>query len=130
MDNNVQRLRQRYGEPFLVAGIYLGYPLCCISAMARDFCQETKTRYPDGAWYGSGFVPCVKCAEGIHTWLDFNQFIQTEITPYRIAPYPFSLTNHRLPQPDKVREVVEQYMIANPDSRMVKRLLGDVCPSS
>jgi hypothetical protein len=68
-------------------GRFLGYPECCLQAFAQDTCQVTKVKYPNGPWWGTGYVPCSDCAE--KCLVNFSQFVGQHITPRREAPAPF-----------------------------------------
>jgi hypothetical protein len=67
-------------------GNHFGFPECCVTAFATDFCNTTRNLYPEGPWMGTGFIPCACCAESA---LDFDKFVAERITPNRLCPTPF-----------------------------------------
>ncbi|KGX39663.1 hypothetical protein [Burkholderia pseudomallei] len=64
-----------------IVGNFFGYPSCCVEAFVRDNCDATKTRYPQAPWIGTGYVPCLACAE--KALPDFQAFVDTKIAPHR-----------------------------------------------
>ncbi len=76
-----------YDDKWFALGIYYGYPICCIDQFTRNTCSQTKAQYPDAPWFGTGFIPCLDCAEKIG--VDFTRFVNETITPNRIAEIPF-----------------------------------------
>jgi hypothetical protein len=67
-------------------GKYFGFPNCCIEEFLSTQSHATWTKYPDGPWVGTGFMPCVSCADKA---LDFDKFVADNITPHRACPTPF-----------------------------------------
>lgn len=81
------------GEPtlrndYVALGVYLGYPICCIVAFATTQCSVFSPHYAHRLeaipLYGTGFVPCMRCA----TQKTAAELI-AEIQHSRLAPQPF-----------------------------------------
>ena len=88
-------------------GKHFGYPECCVDEFLATTCQATKDQFPVGPWHGTGFIPCLRCADSA---IAFDQFIATRITPQRRCSTPFPET-----ESDAVtNEVVYQAFILLP----------------
>jgi hypothetical protein len=76
-------------EGWKECGKEYGYPACCIDAFTTDGCADTEEQFPEGPWYGTGYVPCVQCAP--KCLADFQKFINENIAPKRIFPFAFPI---------------------------------------
>lgn len=63
-------------EPYYVAaGLFFGFPECCIDGFLNDnYNHQTKVAHPEGPYRGTGFVPCIACANMIEKRNNWNQF--------------------------------------------------------
>lgn len=77
---------------FVILGSFYGFPQCCIKEMILTGCEETKTRFPKGAWVGTGFIPCITCAQ--HKARNFDRFVSERILANRICSLPFPYGGH------------------------------------
>lgn len=61
---NEQLKEMFYKQPFFTAaGIYYGFPICCINSFIENEQFETFKKYPKHPFMGTGFVPCLDCAK-------------------------------------------------------------------
>lgn len=74
-------------EPFFtVAGVYFGFPDCCIESFIDDKQHEAYESYPKLESTGTGYMPCMCCAKEVHeNWPAF----QEKINANRMATLKF-----------------------------------------
>ena len=72
---------------FRVWGNFFGYPSCCVEAFLHNWCHETKDHYPEAPWMGTGYIPCLSCAQ--KALPDFQAFVDAELAPHRKFWKPF-----------------------------------------
>lgn len=96
-------------------GVYLGYPICCVFSFCDTLSEDTRDKYPNGPWVGTGFIPCVNCAP--HA-LDFERFVKDKIEPQRLSSVPFpghnDIENEELvPHINTIRERLNEYCLSS-----------------
>lgn len=78
---------------FVLAGLYFGYPRCCITDFVARFDERRRLGkrdvVPNEAWVGTGFRPCPTCRPRCITPEKFEAFVAERITPHRICETPF-----------------------------------------
>lgn len=79
-------------DPYFAAtGLFFGFPECCIEGFITDYNEKTKVHYPEAPFIGTGFVPCICCAESAtHNWPEFKAKIEKN----RISTLPFPEDNN------------------------------------
>jgi hypothetical protein len=113
------------------AGIYYGYPACCIEEFFEHRLRmhgnlpdhEPMAYHAPRLCNGSGFQPCKHC-NGFKTRLE----LETEINQHRLCKEPFpegrnqSLA-HDFQELSKSNELLQRYVAARPQARQYMPLL-------
>jgi hypothetical protein len=64
-------------EPFFTAaGVYFGFPECCIETFIDEKQHDVSEIYPKLDSTGTGYMPCLCCAKEVHeNWMGFQEKI-------------------------------------------------------
>lgn len=87
--NNESKMKALFFQaPFFVAaGLFYGFPECCVEGFATSYNMEVREKYPNLASKGSGYIPCACCAPEVQK--DWEGFKQNVIMKNRHSDLPF-----------------------------------------
>lgn len=107
-------------DDYIALGAYLGYPICCIvafgTAQSSPFSLHFDGHLEDIPLYGTGFVPCMRCALS-KTAAELTATIQRQ----RLAPtvFPEATSPQRIAESAHFRQVLFSGELINHLSRSI-----------